>query len=249
MIRDPSFGPTREWLASLRDKSRDASLSRRAEAQFKRKAGFGDDEQLCQYEALGVTPDFTSDGRQPMSTEEAAPPTEQMRERRDTDYVQMAQKRYAQGFHARLAELHPMKRNASGKELQQREPRWRFCEVDGRGEVDRTHATERCPGKVETNRMNAAGVLVNLGWPAHEQERWVAGYIHADAICAERGLAAARAADPTKHKRVKRETTAEPIEAFPEAVLTKPEAREYWSRQERIRHGQSGTLMPTSVDG
>lgn len=170
------------------------------------------------------------------ATEQAGPPTQQDRIIRDIEYVRTAQIRYREGYLARLAEQHPKKRNAAGKTLTQDEPKWRFCDLrkDDNGDLvaNPAFARARCPH-----------------FPAHESERWVAGYLHADNLCALYGLSHARARYPARTARKKRESVAEQLEACPGAILSKQDARLYHERQERTRNGQSATLAPTTVDG
>ncbi len=160
--------------------------------------------------------------------ETLAPPTDSDRERRDTEYVRMAQLRYVEGYDARLATLHPMKRNRDGKDLNQREPKWKFCEVTGDGRSK--YAEEACPGLPKEGRGGRF-------WPMHECERWLAGFLAADGICGERGLGAAVAAHPARVPRKPSVALAEPVEMFPDATLSREDARAHRERQERIRRG------------
>lgn len=150
-----------------------------------------------------------------------APPTDRERECRDTLWVKQAQQDTADGYKARLDTMHPCKRTRDGKEIpSQREPKWQLCEIgpDGKSE----YAEQQCPLK-----------------EAHRRERWISGFIMADGICAEKGLHAATAAHPLRVRRKKPVTLAEPVEMFPDAILSRDAAREHSARLERVRHGQN----------
>jgi len=145
-----------------------------------------------------------------MSTEQPGPPTEDERIARDSEWLRVSQLRFAEGYHARMAELHPMRRNDRGEELHQREPRWSFADM----------ADRRCPHHL----------------PAHERERWIAGFLHADNLAATEGVHTMERADPSKPPpRPKRTKVAEPIEAFPEMILDRTGLRERKAADERKR--------------
>lgn len=145
---------------------------------------------------------------------EPRPPTEQDRVRRDTVYLKATHKVFTDGRLARLSEPHPMIRDKTGKETQHREPKWKFGE-----EV----ALRRCP--------------TNAGYVAQERASWIEGWLYADEICGERGVSAAKAADPLKMPHKRTVSLAEPLEAFPECILSEDDARAYAAREERIRMG------------
>lgn len=162
------------------------------------------------------------------------PPTEEAKERRDIEWMRITQLRFLEGYRARLAEPHPMRRNAKGEELHNREQKWSFAEM----------AEARCPGKGTpdvTVERKSFGVsrLVDLGepaWPAHERERWIAGFLHADNLGATLGSVAMERGDPSKPQtRRKAERVAEPIEAFPEAIFDRAQLRERKAADERRR--------------
>lgn len=163
--------------------------------------------------------------RLPKDATNPNPPTEKARERRDMEWLRIAQLRFVEGYRARLAELHPMKRDRNGDRTQQREPKWSYAEL---GET--------------------RSVPHNVVIPAHERERWLAGWAHADGICMTRGLTAAKGADPAKAKRTKPAVVAEQPEAFPDAVLSRKDARAHRARQERIQSGHAAEMAPTLPD-
>jgi len=146
-----------------------------------------------------------------MDTEQLGPPTDEARIVRDIEWVRISQLRFLEGYRARMTEPHPMRTNARGEALNQRESKWSF-------------------GK-EVAEHRVSGHL-----PSHDRERWIAGFMHADGIAAERGTAAMERADPSKPPpRPKPVSLAEPIEAFPEAILHRQQLREYKAAEERSR--------------
>jgi hypothetical protein len=136
----------------------------------------------------------------------------------------MAQLRFCEGYHARMSEPHPMRRNAKGKELSQREQRWSFADS----------AEQKCPGAISGGRTRREV------WPAHERERWIAGFLHADNLAATVGTHAMERADPARPPPRKRaRKVAEPVEAFPEAVFDHSQIREYKERvYQRIKQDE-----------
>lgn len=155
----------------------------------------------------------------PGATEQPGPPRESERQRRDIEWVRISQARYVEGYKARMAAPHPMKKGRDGKELNQREQRWSYADL----------AETRCPGK----RLN---LRKEPFWPAHECERWVAGWMHADNLAATKGAAAMDRGDPSRPPpRAKRERIAEPLDAFPETVLTREQMRERAETERRKR--------------
>lgn len=180
-------------------------------------------------EALGVIPAF----QQALEPFDESSIPEVMDERstirRDTEYVRRAQQCYVEGYEARLAMLHPMRRNGQGKEMQQRESKWIYAfRSDG-----------ACPG-VEPECSALFGE--HRVWPAHERERWTAGFLAADALCAEKGLAHATARHPKHVPRKKPVALAEPLDAFPDTEMTKSEAKAFWDRHRGVHHA------PTTAD-
>lgn len=143
-----------------------------------------------------------------MTDEQPGPPTEVERQRVSMEWLRVSQLRFCEGYKARMVKLHPMKRNAKGEQLAVREQKWSYAEM----------AEAECP------RL-----------PAHERERWLAGYLHADGIGAERGEAAMSAADPSRPPPRKKPPLLSPQEEEPSLlaaapVMTRREAKEWWSR-------------------
>lgn len=157
--------------------------------------------------------------------ESTQPPTEADRVRRDTSYLKRAQGDFRDGFWARCNTPHPNKRNAGGKELLVREPKHRICALGEGGTVDRTVAIQRC---------HLAG---------ERRTAWVDGFLHADNLCATVGLTAAKAADPCKVPRKPRESLAEPLDAFPDTLMTPDDSRAFWRR-----HRGEREAAPTTAD-
>lgn len=149
--------------------------------------------------------------------------------RRDAEYVRMAQQRYVEGYEARLAMLHPMRRNGSGKEMQQRESKWSYAD----------RAESACPG---IRKVEGACVILSDPWPKHERERWSAGFLAADLLCVENGLAHATSRHPKHVPRKKPVALAEPLDAFPDTEMTKTEAKAFWDRHRGVYHA------PTTAD-
>lgn len=161
------------------------------------------------------------------------PPQEADVARRNIEWVRVSQLRFKEGYHARLSEPHPMKRNRDGEMLGTRERTWSFGEAVGQG---------RCPGFItdpEENRRRLPEAR-KQAWPAHEAERWMAGWMHADGICATRGLSAAKSADPSRAKRTKRAVIAVQEEHSPEFVLSKEEVRKRKLAARRHAHVDAG---------
>ena len=174
-----------------------------------------------------------------MNTEQPGPPQEGERVQRDMEWLRVSQMRFCEGYKARMAEPHPMRKNAKGDALNTREPRWSFAEL----------AEEKCPGsgkpefvtEMKSFQTPRTVVFDEPAWPAHERERWIAGFLHADGIAAERGVAAMERADPSKPPpRAKPPPVVaaqeeEPIllEAAPR--LTRTEARSWWQTHRGIR--------------
>jgi hypothetical protein len=145
-----------------------------------------------------------------------------MRDRRDTAWVKDAQQAFADGYHARLAEPHPCIKDKTGKDTQRREPKWFFGTET---------AEARCPQGVEEKRSPNGMILVPAqAWPSHKRERWIAGWSHCDSLCAERGLTYAKANDPLRVRKAKPVIVAEEQEMFPEAIISKERARDFWKR-------------------
>lgn len=154
-------------------------------------------------------------------SEHEGPPDEVARERRDMAWVRQSQQDFFDGYHARMAQLHPFKKNREGKVLLSREPRWSYAEM----------AEDTCPGSAVHDRFHAS----ETAWPAHRRERWLAGWAMADGIASTRGSAAMRTADPAKPRRAKRAVLATQMEAVPEFVLTPAEAKAASAAAERRR--------------
>lgn len=171
-----------------------------------------------------------------MSTQ-PGPPAEVERERRDIEFVRMAQLRFLEGYRARMAEPHPMRTNARGEALNQREKKWSYAD----------QAEEKCPGSGKPEYVSERKSFQvarthrryeEPAWPAHERERWIAGFLHADNLAATEGTHAMDRADPSKPPpRKRREKVAEPVEAFPEAIFSRAQQREYKVRRDvRVCH-------------
>lgn len=154
--------------------------------------------------------------------EAISPPTNKDRERRDTEFVRVAQQRYRQGFLSRIAKLHPMKRNAQGEQTQIRESKWSYAE----------HANSICPDFMSS----------------HERERWISGFLFADGICATKGLAAAKNADPGKVRRNRPASLAEPLDMGLDTPLSRDEAEAFWKRHRGQRVGHAPTLPDAEAD-
>jgi hypothetical protein len=142
------------------------------------------------------------------TTDQPGPPTEEARVVRDIEFVRVAQLRFLEGYRARMAEPHPMRKNAKGKELSQRETRWSFADL-------------------------AHGLESVQPWPAHERERWIAGFLHADSLAATEGTHAMDRADPGRPPpRKRRAKVAEQVEACPEAVFDRAQLNEWKARRD-----------------
>jgi hypothetical protein len=151
-----------------------------------------------------------------VTTEAHAPPTEASRVRRNTEFVRTAQIRYAEGFKARLAIPHPTKKNRDGTDSKQREPKWRFCEIDDNGRS--AYAESKCPSHL----------------PGEERTPWLGGFLLADSLCAEKGFTYATNNHPTKVRRAKPVALAEPLDAVPDTVVAPKEAKAFWSRHRGV---------------
>lgn len=163
--------------------------------------------------------------------EQVGPPSEVERVTRDIEWVRRSQLRFKEGYHARMAEPHPMRKNAKGEALNTREQKWSFADM----------AATKCPG-AETQVANIGGVQCEVGsaWPAHERERWIAGFLHADGIAAERGVAAMERADPARMPpRPKKVSLAIQEDGFIEEapLLTRAEAKAWWDRHRGTSSG------------
>lgn len=149
-----------------------------------------------------------------MSDEQAGPPTEAERERRDTDYLKRAQERYAEGYKIRAVTAPPdvcagyMK---GGRPKMRAQPHASLADL----------AASMCPGE----------------YPAHERERWVAGFLDADRYATQYGHGALEGRDPLKPPRKpKGPPVAEPLDLLGDAGrLGKQQARQWWDRY----HGKS----------
>lgn len=156
-----------------------------------------------------------------MNIEQPGPPAEVERVRRDIEWVRISQLRFLEGYRARMAEPHPMRKNARGEALNQREKKWSYADA----------AEAKCPGSSGRNRK---------AWPAHERERWTAGFLHADNLASTEGEHAMERADPSRPPpRKKREKVADPVEAFPEAIFDRSQMMEYKERvYQRIKRDE-----------
>lgn len=152
-----------------------------------------------------------------MTTEAHTPPQDVDREARDIEHVRTAQLRWCEGFRARRSEIQPT--IVTGYTRKGEEKR----SADNHASLAHL-AEERCPAKLKV--PGAAWPEKFAPMPAHDRERWIAGYLDADRIVVAQGFARLTAMDPTRPARRKREKVAEPLEMFPEQVLTKAEVRE-----------------------
>lgn len=175
-----------------------------------------------------------------MSNEQAGPPTDEDRERRDIEWVRTSQLRFCEGYHARMAEPHPMKRDRNGKELNTREPKWSFADA----------AEDRCPGRTPKHLVSTGvvrfGKVETNPWPAHERERWIAGFHHADAIASTQGEHAMNAADPSRPpKRPKKMVVATQEDLLGDDAprIPRREVKEWWREHHgfaKAVHGDAG---------
>lgn len=129
-----------------------------------------------------------------MTNEALSPPTDADREVRDIEWVRRSQKMYVDGFRVRQATAPPEREQPGGGGRRRANPRESMADL----------AEHRCPNKL----------------PAHERERWIAGFLDADRIAVEKGHAYLGTKNPERPARkAKPAPVAEPIEAFPDFVL------------------------------
>lgn len=143
------------------------------------------------------------------TSEQPGPPVKAERERRDTDWVKAAQERYAEGYRCRAATPAPdavSRYTKKGRPIMRAQPFASMAES----------AEGLCPKR----------------FPAHERERWLAGFLDADRLAVERGHGSLEGRDPLKVPRKPRPpAVAVPLDAFgDEGRMTRREAVEFWRR-------------------
>jgi hypothetical protein len=135
--------------------------------------------------------------------------------------VRQAQKRWCEGFRARQCETPP---TVQVGETRKGRPR---VKIDQRASLAHM-AEERCPKTRVLPPLPGASPYAperRGPVPAHERERWIAGFLHADSIAVAHGHTHLSRCNPERPVRSRREKQAEPLEVFPEAVLSKDGAR------------------------
>lgn len=169
-----------------------------------------------------------------MDDSQPGPPQEADVTRRDMEFVRRGQERWKDGYRVRMSEEQPERptgRKVRGEDV---------MKVDQHASLAHL-AEERCPGHITVERKSfqtVRPIQMEPKPPARERERWMAGFLHADALVVKHGRNRC-SSDPTHQKKAPKDV-ATTVEMFPDAVLTPDEVKARKAAARKTVRGDAG---------